>query len=325
MPMNVIVDTDPAMGSLGIGAEDPEDGFAIMLALRSPELDVRAITVVHGNVPLDHGYSNAVHLVDLLGRGDVPVAPGLAGPLLRPLGADHASREKAGARRISPMLDVRAAPAHAVDLIIETIMNGDEPVTIIAIGPLSNVAAVLIREPALARSGARLVIMGGALRVPGNVNPSAEFNIWADPEAASIVFNSGIPITLVGLDVCHQTLMRSEQVRSLNGNSLLAHFVREATSPWVDVVISAGKEGFHLYDSLAVAIAIRPELVRMEPVWVDIELKGEHTLGQTVAYLDPSHRAWFGDKPNCEACLDLIDVQGFADLMDERVLVPLRA
>jgi len=204
-------------------------------------------------------------------------------------------------------------------------MEGEEPVTIIAIGPLSNVATALLREPRLAQRARRLVVMGGALRVPGNVNPSAEFNIWADPHAAAIVFQSGIPLTVVGLDVCHQTLVRPEQIESLDGPGELAQFVRETTLPWFEVRRAGGKEGFHLYDSLAVALSFRPELARSERTWVEIETSGQFTTGQTVAYLDPQFKAWLGNKTNCDACLELVDVQGFAALVEERVLAPLRA
>lgn len=313
------------MGTLGIGAEDPEDGFAIMLALRSPELNVRAITVVHGNLPVAHGYSNALHLTRLLGREEIPVAPGLAGPIMPHRKKDHAARTRPEARQIAPMADPDAAPVHAVDLIVDIVMREDDPTTIIAIGPLSNIATALLREPRLAQKAERLVIMGGALTVPGNVNPAAEYNIWADPDAAKIVFRSGIPITLVGLDVCHQTILRPEQITSLNGTSELSRFVRESTMPWFNVVQKAGREGFHLYDSLAVAVTFRPELVRTEPTWVDVEVEGKLTLGETIAFLDPMHKAWFGDKTNCDASLELVDVEGFADLIDERVLAPLRA
>lgn len=322
MAINIIIDTDPGMGTLNLGSQDPEDGFAIILALRSPEVNVKAITVVHGNVPVVNSYSNAVHLLKLLDRPDIPVAPGLAEPIMKRPQYKEFPKSKTKGKQLAPLQDPRKAPVHAVDLIISTVMESSEPITIVAIGPLSNIATALLREPRLCKRAERVVIMGGALKTPGNITPVAEYNIWADPYAASIVFKSGIPITVVGLDVCHQTMVVPHQIEAL-GNSLLANYVREATMSWFEFVKTAGREGFHLYDSLALAVSFLPELVKMEDAWVEVETTSPLTAGQTIAWFDHLKEVWIGDKSNCRACVQLINNSRFSELINERVLSPL--
>jgi purine nucleosidase len=321
---SVLIDTDPGMGTAGA---DPEDSFAIMLALQSPEVEVKAITAVAGNVPLANGWSNLVHLLDLMGRTDVPIAPGFAQPLMPHRRKDHARVLEFLARgqQIAPMVDYRAAKTHALDLIVDTVCRSEEPITIVPIGPLTNIAAAIQRDPRVAERARGLVIMGGAVNIPGNVTPAAEFNVWVDPEAADIVFRSGIPITLVTLDVCHQTLMKVDELESLSQGSPLGDFVREATFPWLEKMKAGGTEGFHLFDSLSVATTFRPDLVKTVRAWVEVETHGRATSGQTVAYLTKFVKeVWVGGKTNCDVSVDLIDNASFSDLFGERVLAPLR-
>jgi inosine-uridine nucleoside N-ribohydrolase len=320
----ILIDTDPGMGTAGA---DPEDSFAIMLALASPEVEVVAITAVAGNVPLVNAYSNLVHLLALLGRTDVPVAPGFAEPLMPQRRGHHARVLGFLARgpQIAPLLDVRSSENHAVDLIVDTVCRSDEPVTIVAIGPLTNVAAAILREPRVAEKAGGLAIMGGAVGIAGNVTPAAEFNIWVDPEAADIVFRSGIPIKLVTLDVCHQTLMKVGELESVSEGTDLGAFVREATFPWIKRMRSNGLEGFHLFDSLTLASTFRPQLIGTVPAWVDVETQGRWTSGQTVAYLTSfAKEVWVGDRTNCDVSVDLFDNAGFTALYNDRVLKPLR-
>lgn len=325
-PVSILIDTDPAMGTLGLGSEDPEDGFAIMLALASPEVDVKAITTVQGNVPVEQGYSNARHLTNLLGRSDIPVAPGSAKPLLPSRKPFALPISRAEPLQLSPLLDVHAAPEDAVDLIIHTVMEAPEPATIVTIASLTNIALALMKEPRVAHRALRLVMMGGAVAVPGNITPAAEANIWVDPEAASIVFSSGIPITVVGLDVCHQTLLRLDQLEEIDTSTELGAFAKEATRPWFQKAADFGiSGGMHLYDSLAVAVSFRPELARTEPAWIHVETQGKYTYGQTVAYLTPLQKLWVGEKTNCDVCLDLVDGPGFSRMFEERVLARLHA
>ena len=199
--MDVLNDTDTGMGTLG---SDPDDGLAIALALASPEVRVRAITCVMGDVPLSHVYANAAHLLQVLGRTDVPLAAGAERPLLHRRDPLRWLAERAAYERVTPAAEPSPGDPRAVALIVQT-ANTSDGLTIIAIGPLTNVAAALVAEPALADRLERVVIMGGAFEVPGNVTPTAEFNVFMDPEAAQIVLDAGVRPVLVGLDVCHRT------------------------------------------------------------------------------------------------------------------------
>lgn len=314
--MELLIDTDPAMGNSG---GDPEDGLALILALRSPEVQVKAVTVVFGNIPLAPAYSNAVNLLQVMGREDIPVAPGFARPLMP--GREY--RFPWAQEQFVAQLDPGSAPHHAVDVIVSTVLESTSGVTLVAIGPLTNIAAAIQREPRIVERAARLVIMGGAARVPGNITPCAEFNIWSDPEAAAIVFNSGLRIKMVGLDACNQTRLDPARTEALGTASPLAKLVHDSVAPWRELRRREfGGEPIRLYDSLALAATIKPELVRTEPCWVDVETKGTLTSGQTVAYLDPITKQWVGDKVNCDVWLGL-DTAGFEALFTERVLEPL--
>ena len=311
------------MGSAG---GDPEDSFAILLALHSPELEVAGLTVVQGNVPVDHGYANAVHLLALLGRRDVPVCAGLARPLDAGRRAQLEWLESRGRlERLVPQVAPAAGDPDAVEFLVQSVLESPGEIALVTIGPLSNVASALRREPGLAEKIPRIVMMGGAATVPGNITPAAEFNLWADPEAAAIVFESGVPITMVGLDVCEQTHLHEQAVRRLEAApSELARFVARAVAPWIALRRAVyGASDLHLYDSLAVAVAFRPGLVRTQEAYVEVETEGTHTAGATVAHLNPVLRAAFARRePNADVALEL-EADAFEALFAERVLEPL--
>jgi inosine-uridine nucleoside N-ribohydrolase len=316
--LRIIIDTDPAMGSKG---GDPEDGFAILLALHSPEVEVVGVTVVQGNVPVDHGYPNALHLMELVGRRDVPVLAGVESPMSP---ARKRQIEWLGRRGELPRLVPRRKPSagdpHAVDFLIQTVLENPGEITLVTIGPLTNVGTALTRAPEIAAKVAGIVAMAGAATVPGNVTPSAEFNVWADPEAADVVFRAGMPLTMVGLDVCEQTHLRLETIeRVALGESALARFVAESVTPWMEFRQRTGGDAdLHLYDSLAVATAFRPDFVRVEDSWVAIETQGRLTQGETVAHrgilLTASRR-----EPNARVALD-VDAEAFEAFFSERVI-----
>ena len=300
--------------------------FAILLALHSPELTVEGLTIVQGNVPVDHGYANAVHLLKLLGRSDVPVSAGRARPLNPARRAQIDWLEQRGKlERLAPPATPPETAPDAVDFLIQTLGREPGEITVVTIGPLTNVAAALEREPLLRESIPRIVMMGGAARVPGNITPAAEFNIWADPEAAARVFASGVPITMVGLDVCEQTRLREHTVKPLaSGATELARFVERAVRPWIELRRAVfGASDLHLYDSLAMAVAFRPELVRTQEAFVAVETEGTHTAGSTVSHLNPVLRAAFGlPGPNADVALE-VDGEAFEALFAERVVEPL--
>ena len=189
--MRVLIDTDPGI----------DDAIAILLALASPELDVAGITVVHGNVPVEACTLNALKVLDLAGRRDVPVVTGAAAPLVRQARHAEAVHGPDGLGGLFPPPDdAHPFAADAAAFIARSLDEGEEPTTLIALGPLTNVATAILATPGLTERLGRIVAMGGAIRREGNVTPAAEFNIYADPEAAAIVLRSGVPVTLVPLD-----------------------------------------------------------------------------------------------------------------------------
>ena len=321
--MRVIIDPDPAMGSAG---GDPEDCFAIMLALNSPELQVEGITVVQGNVPVDHGYANAVHWLELLGRQEVPVRAGMELPISPVRTRQRKWLEKRGQlERLVPRRRPAAGDPHAVDYLIQSVLENPGEITLITIGPLSNIALAVLREREFAHRLAGLVMMGGSAVVPGNITPMAEFNIWADPEAASVVFEAGVPITMVGLDVCEQTHLPRSTVQRLSESSAeLPRFVARAVLPFIEFRAAFdGSEDLHLYDSLAVAVAAKPDLVTTREAFVAVETEGRLCEGATVTYLNPILRKVLaGREVNAQVALE-VRAREFEELFESRVIRPM--
>ena len=323
--MRLIIDTDPGMGTDGA---DPEDGLAILFALGSSEVTVEAITVVAGNVPTSHSWPNLHHLLALVDRTDVAVRAGAFAPL-------HPDRvpQNAGLRMREGLEqpDVPAVPLPeddrgAAELIRDTVLANPGEITVVAIGPLTNVARAIQLDPSVATAVSRLVIMGGTVEVAGNITPAAEFNVWMDPEAADIVFRSGAAITMVGLDVCHQTHFDLSQVAALRGQGDLADFVADAAASWIEArELFSGESDLHLYDSLAMAAAIDPEVVETRPALVQIETGEGPAQGMTVAWTnDVFRRVLTGLEPNADVAV-AVDLDRFEHLFRTRVLSPLES
>ncbi|HEY1656723.1 MAG TPA: nucleoside hydrolase [Candidatus Sulfotelmatobacter sp.] len=272
----VIIDTDPGV----------DDAFALFLALRSPELQVEAITPVAGNVSLDLTLANALRLVEIAGRNDIPVAPGASSPLIRRLvdaAYAHGNNGLAGvnfpAAKLQPVKDRASA------LISKIVRANPGSVIIVGIGPLTNVALALREDPEIVPLVQGLVLMGGSLS-GGNVTPAAEFNFYVDPEAASIVFNSGIPIRMVGLDVTRKVELTDEHIRKLRASS---EPVSEAAARIGDSAMKMNRSEtsaahMHLHDPLAVSCLIRPDILTFEDYHVAIETSGTITAGQSVGW-----------------------------------------
>lgn len=319
--MRIIIDTDPAMGTLG---GDPEDCFAIMYALASPEVTVEGITVVQGNVPAEKGYSNARHLLKLLGREDVPLRRGH----LRPLKSDRTTQiglleRRYGSDQITDMIEPEGTDADAVSFLVETVQANPGEITLVTIGPLTNVAAAMEKSEAFAPALGAIVMMGGTAECAGNIVPAAEFNFWQDPDAADIVFRSGADLTMVGLDVCHETHLYPAQVEESAGEgSQLGTFVVEATKPWFDIMAGGvGSGGFlHLYDSLAMAVAIDPSLVTLEPSWVAMEVGHGPAQGMSVSHHKAFQRAIMRHRETNAKVALKVDADRFHALFKERVL-----
>jgi purine nucleosidase len=307
-PLPIIIDTDPGQ----------DDAVAILLALASPEFDVLGITAVAGNVPLALTEVNARKICELAGHPGIKVYAGAIRPLLRPLVTAEHVHGRTGLD--GPVLADPAMPLqkqHAVDFIIETLMVREaNTTTICALGPMTNIALALIREPRIASRIKRIVAMGGGFFEGGNVTPAAEFNIYVDPHAARAVFDAGIPITLIPLDCTHQALtsaVRVAKFRAMKNRSgpataaLLDFFERFDEQKY-------GTDGGPLHDPCVMAWLLKPELFQSRDVNVAIECESELTMGMTIV-------DWWGvtdRKPNATVCRS-IDAQGFFDLLTTRI------
>lgn len=290
-PRQVIIDTDPGI----------DDAMAILLALRSPELKVEAITVVAGNVTANLGTQNALELVELAGRKDVVVAKGAAKPLKRKLVTAeliHGENGLGGVVLPAPKM----APDHrdAVQVIHDVIEANPGKITLVPIGPLTNIATALIEYPDLAAKTRDIIMMGGSVGA-GNVTPAAEANIYHDAEAAKIVFESGVPILMVDLTACAQARLTRDDAERLRASAdPMAKFVGAIAQPYLAFAEKSGAVGgAAIHDALAVGIAIDPQVARtVKPIHVDIETKGEFTYGATVANqsLSVEHTELRGDR-----------------------------
>ena len=273
-PKRVIIDTDPGV----------DDAFAILLALNSPELKVEALTVVPGNVDGKQGLENALKIVSLANRCDVTVAGGAQHPLNQKLITAqywHGPNGLAGVELPAPKC--KADPRFGPDLIIELIHKYPHELTLIPVGPLTNIALAVSKDPSIASLVKDIVIMGGSI-TGGNVNGAAEANIYNDPEAAAIVFNAGWMVTMVGSDVGERTLILRKHIAELQSAHMPeGDFVAKLADFYVTRSEKSGYQGAALYDPLAVGVAIDPTVVTTKEMHVDVETKGEFTRGETVA------------------------------------------
>jgi inosine-uridine nucleoside N-ribohydrolase len=315
----ILIDTDPGI----------DDALAILLALGSPEVSVEAITTVAGNVEVDLATANAFRILDVARPVRRPrVARGAAAPLAGPLlTAAHVHGEDG----LGNLGDLREPdgrprypePSHALemldgaDLILETADRFAGRLVVVALGPLTNVALALRRDRGRLARAARIVVMGGAVAVPGNVTAAAEFNMHVDPEAAAEVFASGLPIELVPLDVTRRVVLtRADLSKALGRHGgKTARFIEDFTAHGFDFETRRGDGAMALHDPLAVGVAVDPSLVTFEPLHVAVECVGRLTRGMTVADRRP-HRD--RPAPTCRAALD-VDAPRFLRLFLERV------
>jgi pyrimidine-specific ribonucleoside hydrolase len=296
----IVLDCDPGH----------DDAIAILLALASPEVELLGITTVHGNQTLEKTTVNALKVLELVGRSDVPVVPGADRPLLRQLTvADHVHGESGLDGPALPDPSVAASGKGAVTFLAERIRPG---VVLVPTGTLTNVAQLLSQHPTVRPE--RIVLMGGAIGL-GNITPAAEFNIWADPEAAAIVFESGIDITMVGLDVTHEAIVGPERVERFRRMGRVGKIVAE----WLDFYSGYHREtygwnGPPVHDALAVASVIRPELLEMAHRRVVVDTESELCRGRTVVDLYPRAKS----TPNAHVAVG-VDADAFLDLLEERI------
>jgi len=286
----LLIDTDTAS----------DDAVALIMALRAPDVDLRAITIVSGNVDVAQGVRNALFTLELCGRPEVPVHAGADRPLLRAAERAEWFHGADGMGDMNyPLPRGGAAPGHAVDVMVRTI-RANPGIVLVTLGPLTNVALALARAPELAGLVSRCVVMGGTAWSVGNVTPAAEFNIWQDPEAARMVFLSGLPVEMVGWELCRfeagLTPAEVAQVRSLD--TPLAHFSIDCNRRALEAIrIQSGVPNLELPDPVAMAIALEPEIcTRHSSHAVEVETQSELTRGMTV--IDQLDNA--GDERNRE-------------------------
>jgi inosine-uridine nucleoside N-ribohydrolase len=299
--MRILLDCDPGH----------DDAIALLLALASPELELLGVTTVAGNQTLDKTTANAIRVLEFVGRADVAVASGADRPLVREqyvASYVHGETGLDGPDLPPP----RSAPLdrHAVDFLADKIREHDGAVTLVPTGPLTNIALLLALHPDARPE--RIVLMGGAI-AEGNVTPAAEFNIWADPEAAARVFASGIDTTMVGLDVTHKALFTSAHAARLAGRvgGMVAELLRFYGHFHKEVY---NFDGSPIHDAVAVAHVIRDDLVETEHLNVEVDIESELCRGRTV--VDVWRRS--GREPNAHAGVD-IDADGFLELLIERL------
>jgi purine nucleosidase len=270
----VIIDTDP-------GADD---SMAILLALNSPELDVKALTVVAGNVVVEQGLENALKLVSLAGRCDVAVARGAAQPLAQKLTTAEFFHGKNGLGDVElPAPTCRADARFAPDLIIDLVHQYPHEITLVPVGPLTNIALAIAQDPSIVPLVKEVVLMGGGI-TGGNATAAAEANIANDPEAAQAVFNAGWPITMVGLNVTERTLFTHADLERLaRTHGPQNDFAAGVLNFMVSLAGRLGSEGTFMHDPLAVGAATDRSLITTRDMRVDVETRGEFTRGETVA------------------------------------------
>ncbi len=309
MARRIIIDTDPGQ----------DDAVAIVLALASPEdVDVAGIVAVAGNVPLALTERNARRIVELAGRTDVPVHAGCVRPMVRPLRtAEHVHGRTGLDGYTLPEPTMPLAEKHGVDFIVDTVMAAAEgEITLCTLGPLTNVAMALTKQPAIAGRLSRIVMMGGAYFEVGNITPAAEFNIYVDPHAADVVFRSGIPLTMAPLDLTHRMLTteaRRQAFAAIGNRSGEAVAGLLSFSERFDLA-KYGGIGAPLHDPCVIAWLIRPELFTGREINVSIEMTSELTMGMTVA-------DWWRvtDRPANALFLRDGDADGYYALLTERL------
>jgi len=307
----IIIDTDPGV----------DDALAFLLAFSSPEIHVEAITTVDGNVDVEKGTRNARQLLEFLGRTNVSVARGAAHPLLKPREHAEIFHGNTGLRdAVLPEPKMRVDKRSAVELIIDEVNRLGKDLTFVAIGPLTNIAAATLVDPTILSKIGGLVIMGGAFGLTpygsGNANAVAEFNIWHDPEAAKIVFESGAPIICTGLDVTthpNNRLSKENYYEAVAPKTKRTQLIQGLCGAIVEKF-----NGFNLHDPMAITYVVDPTIFKTEKHRVLVETKGEYTLGMTVIDRRRFHRA--EDQDSEHEVIVEVDTHKFLGMIMNRIV-----
>jgi len=299
----VILDTDTGV----------DDAMAIIFGIKSEALQIEAITTVAGNVDVEKCTRNVLRVLALMNK-KVPVGKGCDRPLVKPQfsvpsvhGADGLGDLEEDGKTFYPPLDKSLlSKLHAVDLILESINNHHDEITLVATGPLTNIASAILKDPRTMRKIKEIIVMGGAVNVPGNIPPgAAEFNIYVDPHAAEIVLGFALPLTLVGLDVTHQVrLTRNLVAQELGSKSdKIPQFIFKATEKYMDFYRdNQGYDGCYLHDPLAVGVAIDQSYVKAEEMKIYVETEGKVTSGMTMPFRHPMLKK---ESPNVSVCVEV--------------------
>jgi len=301
-PKTMILDTDPGY----------DDAVALLLACGASALRVVGITAVAGNASVEKTFENARRLVGFL-RMNIPVARGCDRPLVRKLITAPQVHGETGLDGVElPPAPWVGEERHAVQFLIDTVRGAEGPMELVTLGPLTNVALALRLAPDIRERITRIVMMGGSTS-GGNITPAAEFNIYVDPEAAQIVFEAGVSITMVGLDVTNRAVFTQEDVTVLEGRGPASRLAARILTEYMRRTRRPGRpEGARMHDPLAVAVAVDPTLVRTESLRVEVETAGARTVGQTVVDL---HRVG-PEPPNADVALD-VDLPRFKEFVFE--------
>ena len=317
----ILIDTDPGV----------DDALAILLAMKSPELQVEAITTVSGNVHVEQATQNLLTILSLLELTEYPiVAKGEAQPLVKPLVmAEHVHGED-GLGNISnlrnpdgspryPLANCEISTISGVDLILETVDRFPDELVVVALGPLTNISRAIQKDAECMQRLRSIVLMGGVFSEYGNVTTTAEFNVFVDPHAAHEVFNSGMPVHIAPLDVTHQVRLTGERLDAeIEGRSdKISCFLKESTQPCMEFYREhVGFYGLHIHDALPIGMLTHPGFFESAEAYVQVETEGNLTSGMTVADL---RRDRHNSVPNASVCIK-VDADAFLDHFFERVL-----
>jgi len=304
----IIIDTDPGV----------DDAMAILFALRSLEVEVQALTTVYGNGGVENTTANALKILEVGGRSDIPVVAGASRPLLHAYhgqGATVHGEDGLGDTHLPPPKS-QPHPGRAASYLVDQIMAAPGEITLVAVGPLTNLAIAVSLEPAIVHNVREVIIMGGAVDHRGNASPMAEANIHNDAAAANIVFHAGWPLTMLGLNVTHQSVITPAYLAKLKAvNTPMTDFICAISEFYLEAYRRWGEtDGFFVHDSSALAYAIDPSLFECQQAYVDVHIGG-HANGQTMA----DWRGQWGQEPNVNICT-AVDNQRFLDLYYERIV-----
>lgn len=290
----ILIDSDPGI----------DDALAILLALSSDQIQLEGITVVHGNCSAPQGVINALSVLELAQAENVPVHQGFDRPLVnQPLFAPETHGTSGLGYASLPYPEKEPEAEHAVDFLIRKLLDSPGEITVVAVGPLTNLAVAFRKEPAAIKAVREVISMGGAISHGGNTTPLAEFNVYADPHAAHIVYHSGVPIRLVPLDVTYQCVLTQNDVEQLQHlSSPISEFIADATQFYMEFHDSyQGVKGCVINDPLALALTFRENLCQYRDLYVNVDISGGVSTGKTYADFYRMEEK----PPNCEVALDV--------------------